>query len=396
MKSISDDIRQWLHKQQDWLQDASERLLKKGLLNPADLKNLVARVKTADGQKVTGHRPFDSLAPSSSVGFELRLKSIGVLTGIEGLAPRRPLAFGEENLIVVYGHNGSGKSSYARLFKKVTGKPRALDLKPNVFQAGSVQGKCQFTYELGGAEVSTEWLANALPIAALRAVDIFDADEALHYLSNESAAAYTPPVVALFESLALACDQVRTQLKIEQDNLVKALPLLPYEYSATAAGKIYSLLKAEVAETTLSALLTWTDENEKTLNQATERFKTTDHAALAKKSGQRKLRCSRLQLGCNRRLMPTASQLWSICVHCAQRLKPNGRSPLKLQRWNRPNWTMWGQRPGGPCGKRLGSIRKRRILPSRSPSRMRPVACCVIRSCLQLRESVYKRSRALC
>lgn len=297
MKSISDDIRQWLHKQQDWLQDASERLLKKGLLNPADLKNLVARVKTADGQKVTGHRPFDSLAPSSSVGFELRLKSIGVLTGIEGLAPRRPLAFGEENLIVVYGHNGSGKSSYARLFKKVTGKPRALDLKPNVFQAGSVQGKCQFTYELGGAEVSTEWLANALPIAALRAVDIFDADEALHYLSNESAAAYTPPVVALFESLALACDQVRTQLKIEQDNLVKALPLLPYEYSATAAGKIYSLLKAEVAETTLSALLTWTDENEKTLNQATERFKTTDHAALAKKKRAKKAQVLQVATG---------------------------------------------------------------------------------------------------
>lgn len=116
----------------------------------------------------------------STTGLDLRLKSIGPLTGIEGLAPRRPLAFGQTNLTVVYGHNGSGKSSYARLLKKVTGKPRASDLKSNVFQAGPVQGQCQFTYELAGENMSTEWLANAVPVEALRAVDIFDTDEAAH------------------------------------------------------------------------------------------------------------------------------------------------------------------------------------------------------------------------
>ena len=118
MESTSDDIRKWLHKQPDWLQDTSERLLKQGSLNPADIKDLVARVKTAEGQRVTGHRAFDSLAQPSTAGLDLRLKSISGLAGIEGLAPRRPLTFGTANLTVVYGHNGSGKSSYARLLKR--------------------------------------------------------------------------------------------------------------------------------------------------------------------------------------------------------------------------------------------------------------------------------------
>jgi energy-coupling factor transporter ATP-binding protein EcfA2 len=288
MQSTSDDIRQWLRKQPDWLQDASERLLKQGSLNPADIRDLVARVKTADGQKVTGHRVFDSLAQPSTAGLDLRLTSISALTGIEGLAPRRPLTFGQKNLTVVYGHNGSGKSSYARLLKKVTGKPRALDLKPNVFQAVSGQGQCQLTYELGGVEMSTGWLSNAAPIAALRSVDIFDADEAVHYLSGESAAAYTPPVVAVFENLALACDQVKAQLQDEQGRLVNALPALPQEYTATAAGKNYSSLKSDVAEATLSTLLTWPSESEIALTQATERLKTTDHAALAKQKRAKK------------------------------------------------------------------------------------------------------------
>lgn len=297
MKSTSDDIRQWLHKQQDWLQDASERLLKQGSLSSADVNDLVALVKTADGQKVTRHRTFDSLAQPSTAGLELRLKSIGALTGIEGLAPRRPLTFGPTNLTVVYGHNGSGKSSYARLLKKVTGKPRALDLKPDVFQAVPVQGQCQFTYELDGLEMSTEWLSNAAPVAALRAIDIFDTDEAGHYLSNESAAAYTPPVVALFVNLALACDQVKAQLQDEQGKLMKALPALPHEYSATAAGKSYASLKADVTEVTLSALLTWLSESETALTQATERLKTTDHAALAKQKRAKKAQVLQVATG---------------------------------------------------------------------------------------------------
>lgn len=297
MKSTSDDIRQWLNKQPDWLQDAAERLLKQGSLSATDVKDLVAHLRTADGQKVTLHRTFDSLVRPSTTSSHLRLKSIGALTGIEGLAPRRPLTFGQKNLTVVYGHNGSGKSSYARLLKKVTGKPRASDLKSNVFQAMPVQGQCQFTYQLAGEDVSTEWVANAPAVDALRAVDIFDTDEAVHYLSSESAAAYTPPIVALFENLASACDQVKAQLQDEQGKLVKALPALPYEYMATAAGKSYSSLRPEAAEATLSALLAWSDENEKALTQTTERLKTADHAALAKQKRSKKAQVQQVATG---------------------------------------------------------------------------------------------------
>ena len=297
MESTGDDIRKWLYKQPDWLQDASERLLKQGSLSTPDARDLVARLKTAEGQKVTAHRTFDSLAQPIRAGLNLRLKCIDALTGIEGLAPRRPLAFGQKNLTVIYGHNGSGKSSYARLLKKVTGKPRALDLKPNVFQAVPVQGQCQFTYELNGVEISSEWLSNAAPIAALRAVDIFDADEAGHYLSGESAAAYTPTVVAVFENLALACDQVKAQLQDEQGKLVKALPALPHEYSATAAGKNYSSLKGEVAEATLSTFLTWPNESELALTTAIERLKTTDHASLAKQKRAKKVQVLQVATG---------------------------------------------------------------------------------------------------
>ncbi len=309
MKTLSDDICQWLHKQPDWLQDAAERLLKKGSLSPTDVKDLVARLRTAEGKNVTNHRTFDGLVGASTSGSHLRLISIGELTGIEGLAPRHPLTFGQNNLTVVYGHNGSGKSSYARLLKKVTGKPRATDLKSNVFQAAPVQGQCQFTYQLADQEISTAWLANAPAVEALRAVDIFDADEAMHYLSSESAAAYTPPIVALFENLASACDQVKAQLQDEQGKLIKALPALPHEYVATVAGKSYSSLKPELTEAILNPLLAWTNENDSALTQTTERLKTADHNSLAKQKRAKKAQVQQVATG-----LQQASDAYSLAT----------------------------------------------------------------------------------
>ncbi|MDP2095184.1 MAG: hypothetical protein Q8K50_15025, partial [Hydrogenophaga sp.] len=294
MKSTSEDIRQWLLKQPDWLQEAADRLLNKGALGQPDVQDLVALLKTPQGQKASSHRSFSALLQPIHSSSDLRLNSIGEVTGIEGLAPRRPLTFGQTNLTVVYGHNGSGKSSYARLLKKVTGKPRAQDLKANVFQPKAPQSKCKFTYALGGVETQTDWVANAAPIQALRVVDIFDADEAAHYLRSESAAAYTPPIVALFESLAAACDQVKAQLQAEQDKLIKALPALPLEHAATASGRNYSSLKPDVSVTTLNGWLSWTDEDGMVLNQTNERLKTSDHGALAKQKRAKKVQVQQI------------------------------------------------------------------------------------------------------
>lgn len=137
----------------------------------------------------------------------------------KSLSPRQPLNFSNGNLTVIYGHNGSGKSSYTRILKKPSGKPRAVHLKPNVFQAAPAEQKYKITFQLGDQSTTTEWYANDAPIDAIRAVDIFDSDEANHYLTKKSAT-YTPSVVAMFESLATACDQIKGLLQTEQNQLV--------------------------------------------------------------------------------------------------------------------------------------------------------------------------------
>lgn len=167
MLNIQSEIRTWLYTQQDWLQELADKLLKQGKLSEEDLAIACQSIKSVNGQKVSQNRNFAGLIQPSLISGELRLCSIGNVHGIENLAPRLPLSFSSGNLTVVYGQNGSGKSSYTRILKKMSGKPRSAMLKSNVFQTAPIEKKCEIEYELEGKRVKCEWHANGMRIVNL-------------------------------------------------------------------------------------------------------------------------------------------------------------------------------------------------------------------------------------
>ena len=59
---------------------------------------------------------------------------IRFLENIEYLSPRNALKFAEKGLTVIYGKNGTGKSGYTRILKKVCGKPHTRDLIGNIYK----------------------------------------------------------------------------------------------------------------------------------------------------------------------------------------------------------------------------------------------------------------------
>ncbi|OCR22358.1 restriction endonuclease [Pseudomonas syringae] len=283
---VQGQVRIWLLQQQDWIQEAADKLLKKGSVTPEDISQITALLKTQQGQAVSKHRSFDELTHAAA-GSVLRLRSLSDVTGIESLGPRAPLEFGTGNLTVIYGQNGSGKSCYTRILKKATGKTRATDLKPNVFQPAPTSSKCTINFELDQTADSVEWHIHHSPLEKLREIDIFDSDEAQHYLKSESAATYSPPIMGLFEKLATVTDKVKELLQGEQDSLVSALPIIPPAYQETSVGKSYralSTLKASAVE----QMLHWTPEDMASLDALNERLKATDAASIAKQKRETK------------------------------------------------------------------------------------------------------------
>lgn len=280
MSDLHQQVKTWLLEQNNWLQLAADiGLARQWNLDDGDIGAIAACLKSADGQRVSNGRRFDGLGAAPGTN-PIRLQSIGEIIGIENLGPRTPLEFGAGNLCVVYGNNGSGKSSYTRLLKKAAGKPGAKELRHNVFTPAPALRGCRFSFHDGAAQ-SVQWPANGAAVAAFQALDIFDTEVATDYLSKESESSCIPPLVAVFERLVAVVDRVREHLKGEQAALVKTLPDIPVEYLGTTAGAQYAGLKANSDAGVVAAITSWSVEEDNALAALNERLATHDPAALA-------------------------------------------------------------------------------------------------------------------
>lgn len=326
MTELHKDIKSWLHKQAEWLQQAAELILVKGTLDDADIKTIADRLKTPEGQQPTNTRQFSELGAANVQAHEVRLKSIGEIVGIENLGPRMPLEFGTGNLCVIYGNNGSGKSGYTRLLKRAAGKPRAMELKHNVFQQVPVHRKARVTFIHGAAENSRDWLANGAAINELQAVDFFDTDTAINYLSRDNEAAYTPPLVSLFEQLVGVANRVRERLQAQQAALQKALPQLPQEFLNTVSGKLYGNLKANSTTSDVQKIKAWTDAEERELTQLVQRLTATDPAAQARSKRATKAQIQQIET----QIKTTANAYSDEALKAARSMRDDAREKRKV------------------------------------------------------------------
>ncbi len=270
----------WLHTQQDWLQEAVSRILTQDEISDTDIDELIVQLKTDAGQTVTRTRTFPGLS-TTTTPTTLVLESISEVKGIDSLAPRNPLIFGTDNLTVIYGNNGSGKSGYTRILKKATGKANAKELKHNVYKTPPAVSSCKIKYKLNGASKEKDWVANSEALEDLLGVDIFDSDNAKLYLTKEKEASYTPPLVALFEEIVSVCKRISKKLEDGKRLLVKQLPVLPMQYTQTAKAKIYNGLTRTHSEILLSSILVFSDEDKQSIEDLEARLKAKDSKAQA-------------------------------------------------------------------------------------------------------------------
>lgn len=287
MANVRDDIIKWLHAQPYWVQLAAQRILRQEEVAQDQIIELKELFKTEKGQSCNEALDFGQFAEESSTTNQIWIKSIGEVEGIDDLNPRTPLTF-DQKLTVVYGNNGSGKSGYTRILKKACGKNSANDLQPNVFKAPPAVSKCSISID-GASTKKIDWIANSLPIPEISSVDVFDSSTGGLYLDNENEVSYVPIDVLLFEKLVFVSTSIKSLLDKEQAQLVKILPNAPVELTQSKYIRaINDRLKANVPEATLREFFNFTSDDEKKLNELSERLKGDPSKLRDKKSRELK------------------------------------------------------------------------------------------------------------
>jgi len=329
--NTNEEISDWLNKQYEWVAEAAYRRLTKGNLDAGDIGDLVALVKKPEPQKKTP-RTFPAIGGNAVASVQLRLESMGPVSGIDALNPKKPLSFGDENISVVYGANGSGKSGYARILSKACGKPHCSDLRSNVYAGPPSVQECTFTYLVGDEKKQSVWGANTDPIDDLKAVDVFDTECGRLYLEKDTELAYEPPELSLFTDLVEACKLVEGALSAEQAKLVSKLTAIAPRFASTEAGKAYTALHSGSLTSKISNFLTWTTTDENVLQEQRERVKIADPAGAAKKKREAKLQIEGIRAALDRGLKALGEKAFDAIWRMKEDATTKRKSALEAAR----------------------------------------------------------------
>lgn len=290
----------WLKKQPIWLQEAASRFQAKGCLSDEDIRIVSQALKDGGSGVAPDLSTFEVLSATTS---SLKLISLSDVKGIDKLAPRSPLNFGNGNLAVVYGRNGSGKSGYTRILKKACGK-QSEALRQNIYETTTAGQSCSIEFSVGGIPQTQTWDAST-PIDQLCHVDIFDGLTSDFYLKQENEATYMPQEMLVFSSLVSACERVSAFLDDEKSKLVSKLPTLPPKFIGTTTSTKYQSL---AHNTDVSSMTAFTAMDEKNAQLLRERLDVADPAASAKKQFEIKRQVESIKTSVENRLAITTSE----------------------------------------------------------------------------------------
>lgn len=279
MNDLQKQIIDWLKSLKGWQTELAYRLLTKSQMEDSDVNDIISMLKqnaAYDG------KDFPNIGISVT-GSSIILSSIDSVENIEQLSPRNPLKFAENGITVIYGSNGTGKSGYTRILKKICGKPHSRNLIGNIYESIGNTGKCCISYKCNGEERECEWEMNASAIDDLRAVDIFDTETGWSYLNEANTVSYIPPIIKFFTDFSKYHDIIKNRLFIESESLKSQLPTPSLELSQTSfIRNIYQATNLDLSK------FEWTDKNEETLLALDQKLKTVDLQKAAQEIREKK------------------------------------------------------------------------------------------------------------
>lgn len=279
MEKIYSHIEEWLGQRPSWLQDAATRLIKNNnTLTSNDIKELIELCKV-EANLIVSEKEFERIKPNSlsikDSRANLRIDSINSVKGISALGPKRPLYF-KGSLSIVYGQNGSGKSSYVRLLKHISGAKKPGTLMGNVYLQDQQTQECSLTITSNGGTSDLTWTPEIGSLSELSTLQLYDTDCANVYVNEENEVAYEPWILQFFSQLTNACIKVGQSIKQEMDSITLSKLTPPQEISKTSLVQWLNRISASTTIEDVEDHCSWENADELKLNNKRKQIAETN------------------------------------------------------------------------------------------------------------------------
>jgi hypothetical protein len=287
---------EWSRDLPEWQRDALRRIATSETLRAEDHAAISARLKHAHGIAVNGDTACVPLAEAQLAGEAgggeaAVLCGIGPVQHVDRLADDQELRFGVNGITLIYGDNGTGKSGYARVAKKLC-LARVVDaLQGDVFaEQNAPLARVRVRYRLpSAAEPQTDdWVDGQPRPAALARMMVLDSVNTKVYVDKHNEIIYLPREIEIATRLGDLCSELGSEVQHEADAIAqRCRGLYGVGYAATTpAGQrmrrliVESSSDALPSEASLRDAASWDEQRDVELRELT-RVLAQDPAALA-------------------------------------------------------------------------------------------------------------------
>lgn len=216
--TAQDALFEWLSDRPLWQQDLARRLVDQTELTDGALDDILGSVLAsvrggADTELQMLRR--DEL-PAKTATPAARLASVGSLSGVAAAVHDQTIEILPEGLTIVYGANGTGKSTYVRVLKRILRTVDRDDVVRGDVYVDSVSGSIEAAASFGilrDGELEEHRVDLHEPAdLGLQTISVFDTGSAELYLNHRNQIAYVPMAVRLLARMAATQDELRSQL----------------------------------------------------------------------------------------------------------------------------------------------------------------------------------------
>lgn len=250
---------------------AYEYLLEELTLNPTSTKSDIV-IKYNGGN-------------SSNYKLDLLFNKLENVEGVNALTENQLIDF-SPNLTIIYGANGSGKSGYVRLLKKVFYSKSPEEIVQNIHLGnGHKPVSANFTFNSAGSDFLLNYPANSTNLE-FEQYAVFDNGSVKHHLDHKNEFEFRPAGLSFFADFTEAIKRVEVKLISEI-----ARKQTPNDFDVWFDGEseIKTLVQGLSAQTNIADLNRHTPFSNKDKIDKVEIEKKHDELALASKNKEKEI-----------------------------------------------------------------------------------------------------------
>ena len=159
--------------------------------------------------------PLDTFNPISNTSEIIEIKKLVHESGVNALAENQEIVFNNQ-VTVLYGLNGSGKSSYFRILQAMLGNIKSSDIIPNIYLNIAQNISVNLEYSINQNLQRVNWCNNG-EISALKSIKVFDSKYSRKFLEKRESdeRVLFPYKLYMFSEISDYIDQIK-KFAIEQ------------------------------------------------------------------------------------------------------------------------------------------------------------------------------------